>query len=298
MAAHEGFPSPLLTGLAWILDLAGGVALGLLGACAAVLALHRKQLQKAPPDVRETRARHGSSPTPRSSSTGTPGRWWAAGSRRWLRRLLVAGLVGVLTVGVVLGASIGWVRIAADGHVYSENDVPAAPVAVVFGAQVYRDGRPSAFLVARLALARRLYTAGTVKAILVTGDHGHYDYDEPDTMRRWLTAHGVPARQVVTDHAGFDTYQSCARAVRIFGVRHAILVSQDFHVPRAVALCRAVGMRADGVGDTSQRRRPIYRKNWARDQAADVKAAYDMTVQPDPTYLGRRETGVDQAVAE
>ncbi|MGA8116214.1 MAG: ElyC/SanA/YdcF family protein, partial [Actinocatenispora sp.] len=222
--------------------------------------------------------------------------------RRWLRprRLVAVGLVGVLAVGVVLGGSIAWVRTAAHGHVYGEHDVPAAPVAVVFGAEVYADGTPSAFLVGRLAVARRLYLAGKVRAVLVTGDHGVWTYDEPDAMRRWLVGHGVPTRKVVVDYAGFDTYQSCVRARRIFGVRHAILVSQDFHVPRAVALCRAVGIRADGVGDTTQHDRYpyAYRKGWLRDQLADVKAVYDMTVQPDPMFLGRREHGVQRAVRE
>ncbi len=219
--------------------------------------------------------------------------------RRWLRprRAIAVGLTGILVVGLVLGGSIGWVRGAAHSHLYSESSVPAAPVALVFGAQVYPNGRPSPFLVGRLEVARRLYRSGKVRALLVTGDHGQWHYDEPDTMRTWLIDHGVPAGKVVADYAGFDTYQSCARARRIFGVRRAIMVSQDFHVPRAVALCRSVGIDADGVGDTTQAHGPAYQRGWFRDQLADVKAVYDMTVQPDPKFLGRPETGVERAVS-
>lgn len=211
---------------------------------------------------------------------------------------MVTALVALLAVSCVLAGSVAWVRHAARGHVYPERTVPPAPVALVFGAQVYADGTPSPFLVGRLRVALRLYRAGTVRVLLVTGDHGRRAYDEPDAMRRWLIRRGVPARKVVADYAGFDTYQSCARAVRIFGVRHAIVVSQDFHVPRAVALCRSVGIRADGVGDRTERRRHprTYLRGWVRGQLADVKAVYSMVVQPDPRYLGPRETGVRDAL--
>lgn len=211
------------------------------------------------------------------------------------RRLLKIGLVLAVAGAVVLGGSILTVRATAAGHVYSATAVPAAPVEVVFGAEIYPDGKPSPYVVGRLRLAKQLYDLHKVKAILVTGDHGRWTYDEPDTMRAWLIAQGVPAAKVVADYAGFDTYQSCSRAYRIFGVRHAILVSQDFHVPRAVALCRAVGIQADGVGNP-QDHNTMYWRNWGRDQLADTKAVFDMVVQPDPEYLGRHETGVDKAI--
>ena len=115
-------------------------------------------------------------------------------------------------------------------------------------------------------------------------------------MRAWLVDHGVPYDKIVTDYAGFDTYQSCARARRIFGVRRALVVSQDFHIPRATALCRTVGIDADGVGDTGQHHWNVYPRNWTREQLADVKAVYSMVVRPDPQFLGRREHGVDRAV--
>jgi vancomycin permeability regulator SanA len=131
----------------------------------------------------------------------------------------------------------------------------------VLGAQVDPDGSPSPFLAARLELARRLYVAGKVRVLLVSGDNMHHNYDEPDAMRSWLVAHGVPAGKVVRDYAGFDTYDSCARAVRIFGVHRAIVVTQAFHIPRAVTLCRHLGMDADGVGDESVAQ---YHDEWLR----------------------------------
>jgi vancomycin permeability regulator SanA len=200
--------------------------------------------------------------------------------------------------------SVAWIKLAARGHVYPAETVPAAPVALVLGAQVYPDGTPSPFLTARLALAKRLYDAGTVRAILVSGDNSRPvgsgpEYDEPGAMRRWLVGRGVPERHVVVDYAGFDTYDSCVRAHRIFGVERAIVVTQSFHVPRAVALCRAVGMVADGVGDDSV---AVYRRVWwrgiAREQVAAVKAAWDALSRRDPVFLGPEETGVEEALRE
>lgn len=212
------------------------------------------------------------------------------------KRLALAALAGTAALALLVGGSMWLVGTRADGHLYRVADVPAAPVVVVFGAKVRADGTPSPYLAGRLALALRLYRAGKVRAILVTGDHGRWTYDEPDAMRTWLMARDVPDSKVVADYAGFDTYQSCARARRIFGVRKAILVSQDFHIARAVALCRSVGIDATGVGD-SQPHNTRYWRIFTRDKLADVKAVYDMTIQPDPRYLGRREHGLDAALA-
>jgi vancomycin permeability regulator SanA len=216
---------------------------------------------------------------------------------KWMRRAVVAGALGVAVAVLAMAASDLWVRGAASGHVYSEAAVPAAPVALVLGAQVYADGTPSPFLAARLAIARDLYRDGKVKAILVSGDHAEWAYNEPGMMRRWLLANGVPDARVVLDHAGFDTYDSCDRARRVFGVTQAIVVTQTYHLDRAVALCRRLGVQATGVGDDSVR---IYREPWlhstARERGAVVKALVDAVSGRDPVFLGPHEPGVDAAV--
>lgn len=214
-------------------------------------------------------------------------------------RLITAGaLSATLTVGAVAGSD-HWVRVTAQDHVHTLESVPSAPVALVLGAQVDPGGQPSAFLAARLEVARQLYRNGKVKAILVSGDHADWNYDEPGSMMVWLITHGVPANRVVLDHAGFDTYDSCVRAHRIFGVNRAIVVTQDFHLPRAVALCRTLGIDATGVGDDTVR---VYRPQWlrgeVREHGAALKAALDVLSGRDPVFLGRRETGVDAAVSD
>jgi vancomycin permeability regulator SanA len=216
---------------------------------------------------------------------------------RWTRRsalvLLGLGLSGL----AVIGASVAFVRATAAGHLYSEADVPAAPVALVLGAAVNPDGTPSAFLAGRLDLAQRLYAAGKVQAILVSGDNLAPEYNEPDAMRRYLLNAGVPAEKVVADYAGFDTYDSCARAQRIFNVSQLIVVTQDYHLPRAVATCRRLGLSASGVGDETARQ---YTRSWrtgaVRDQVACVKTVIDLVTRRDPV-LGPRETSVDCALA-
>jgi vancomycin permeability regulator SanA len=207
--------------------------------------------------------------------------------------------LGVLTVLLVTTASVIWVRAGATGHIYSERSVPPAPVALVLGAQVDPDGSPSPFLAARLELARRLLADAKVKVLLVSGDHGRWEYDEPASMRTWLVNHGVPERKIVLDYAGFDTYDSCARAVRIFGVHRAIVVTQTYHLPRAVMLCRRLGMDADGVGDETVKQ---FQGPWmissVREYGACVKAVFDVVSGRDPVYLGRHETGVDDALRD
>ncbi|MGH3739628.1 MAG: SanA/YdcF family protein [Micromonosporaceae bacterium] len=174
--------------------------------------------------------------------------------RRLVRVAVVLGVAVLLGMAVTVAGSVWWVRSGAEGHLYTEQTVPEAPVALVLGAKVYPGGRPSPFLTARLAIAQRLLAAGKVRAILVTGDHMKWEYDEPAAMVRWLVDHGVPRNKIAVDHAGFDTYDSCARAHRIFGVTRATVVTQAFHLAWAVTVCRQQGIDATGVGDDTVRR--------------------------------------------
>jgi vancomycin permeability regulator SanA len=217
----------------------------------------------------------------------------------FVRRALLAVVVGAVLSAGASGASVAWIRGGAEGHIFAESDVPEAPVALVLGTKVEADGSPSPFLAARLELAHRLFAAGKVRAILVSGDNMNAGYNEPEAMRRWLVDRGVPAGKVVRDYAGFDTYDSCARAKRVFGVDRLTVVTQAFHLPRAVALCRHLGIEAHGVGDDTVRR---YARKWrissTREYGASVKAAVDALSGRDPVHLGRRETGVDDALRD
>jgi SanA protein len=126
-------------------------------------------------------------------------------------------------------------------------EVPHAQVAIVPGALVHSDGRMSTMLADRVHQAAALWRAGKVDRILVSGDHHRWEYDEPDTMRAGLESEGVPARVIFTDHAGFDTWATMVRAKQVFGVRSAVVVTQGFHMPRALYLAHAAGLDATGL---------------------------------------------------
>ena len=191
----------------------------------------------------------------------------------------LAACMAFVGLAAVAG-SVRFVRATAAGHIYMESEVPAAPVALVLGAKVFPDGTPSPFLTARLDLAKRLYDAGRVEMIIVSGDSNAAEYDEPAAMREYLVYAGVPASKVVVDDTGFDTYESCMRTRRIFNVSRLIMVTQSYHLPRAVATCRALGLDAVGVGDDSARQHSnSWRRGVIRDQLACLKTLIDLVTR-------------------
>ncbi|MEU9254286.1 ElyC/SanA/YdcF family protein [Streptomyces sp. NPDC048270] len=187
-----------------------------------------------------------------------------------------------------------WTHAAAADRLRTTADAPPAEVAVVFGAGLW-NGRPTPYLATRLDAAAELYHAGKVKVVLVTGDNSRREYDEPDAMRRYLTGQGVPDGRIVSDFAGFDTWDSCVRAKEIFGVDRAVLISQGFHIRRAVALCRAAGLEAYGVGVPDEHDATWY-YGGTREVFAAGKAALDAAFKPDPRFLGPKEQGVSRAL--
>jgi vancomycin permeability regulator SanA len=199
---------------------------------------------------------------------------------------------------ILLFVPIIFVRAQGDPYMYSAADVPAEPVGIVFGAGVQGD-QPSSYLQGRLDLALKLWHAGKFKVFLVTGDNSTPTYNEPKAMRDYLMDEGVPEDLIVLDYAGFDTWQSCDRAKQIFGVSKAILVSQTFHIPRAIYLCRAAGIEAYGVGDPNGLEEGPATE-WIRDNlrevAASFNAVYQANLKPDPEFLGPKDDGVARAL--
>jgi len=214
--------------------------------------------------------------------------------KRWFWR----GVAVLAGFGVLAGVGpTAYALAASAGRVSSPADVPARPVAIVFGAGLDSSGTPMPFLSARLDLAVQLYRGGTAKVILVSGDNRSADYNEPDAMRSYLVAAGVPADRIVADYAGRDTYSTCVRAKRIFGVDAAILVSQTYHLPRALAACRGVGIDAWAVGDASVSSSPEWPGYVAREAGANIKLAWDLLSRREPV-LGSPESGVRDALAK
>ncbi|NEC11817.1 hypothetical protein G3I34_05810 [Streptomyces sp. SID8014] len=215
----------------------------------------------------------------------------AGGRRRPGGRRAVRTVVALCVLALLPAA---WMRFSADGHLRGTADVERTEVAVVFGAGLWGD-EPSPYLARRLDAAVELYRSGRTEVVLVTGDNSREEYDEPEAMRRYLVARGVPDRRIVSDHAGFDTWDSCVRARKIFGVDKAVLISQGFHIHRAVTLCRSAGLQAYGIG-VDDRHDASWYAGGAREVLASGKAALDVLLRPDPVFLGDREQGVTRAL--
>ncbi|KPI20749.1 protein of unknown function DUF218 [Actinobacteria bacterium OV450] len=207
------------------------------------------------------------------------------------RRRAVQAVVAACVLALLPSA---WTHAAAADRLRTTADAPPAEVAVVFGAGLW-NGRPTPYLARRLDAAAELYRTGKAKVVLVTGDNSRTEYDEPDAMRTYLTAHGVPADRIVSDYAGFDTWDSCVRAKEIFGVKRAVLISQGFHIRRAVALCGAAGVDAYGVGVDDEHDATWY-YGGTREVFAAGKAALDAAFKPEPRFLGPKEQGVSRAL--
>lgn len=132
-------------------------------------------------------------------------------------------------------------------RIRSRAEVPESPVALVFGAGLAAGGEPSPVLRQRLETAIALYRAGKVRKLLVSGDNTDRYHDETKAMRRYVVDRGIPSGDVVGDYAGVSTYDTCYRAREIFGLEHAVLVTQEFHLPRALFLANSLGIQAWGV---------------------------------------------------
>ena len=179
-------------------------------------------------------------------------------------------------------------------RVFSSSQAPAfAAPALVLGAGVYSGGEPTAVLEGRLQTALGLYRNGKVGWFLVSGDNRAANYNEPQAMRRWLLKQGVPGDKIIADYAGRRTYDSLKRAKVIFGLDRLVVVTSDFHMPRALYLADHLGIVAYGVSDSTLEQSPGTRALfWVREYFARHKALLD-TWFPPATRLGPREQTPD-----
>jgi SanA protein len=169
-------------------------------------------------------------------------------------------------------------------------EAPNSKVAIVFGAGLWRDGTPTPVLRDRVATAAELFFAGKVEKLLMSGDNSYIEYNEPGAMREYALALGVPDEAIVLDYAGRRTYDTCYRAREIFGIKEAILVTQNFHLPRALYVCNFLGIRAYGVPADQRRytRRSILWWN-LRETPATLVALWEVHVTRPQPVLGEKE---------
>lgn len=175
-------------------------------------------------------------------------------------------------------------------RLYTVETVPTGRVALVFGAGLRRDGTPSPVLRDRVRTAANLYFAGKVEKLLMSGDNRFEYYNEPEAMRQYALDLGVPDEDIVLDYAGRRTYDTCYRALYIFALQEATLVTQSFHLPRALFTCNQLGVSAVGVSaDTGSYNRRSYIYWNIRELAATLTALWEVMVTRPYPVLGDRE---------
>lgn len=206
-------------------------------------------------------------------------------------RLKRIGL-GVLALAAVCLVAVfaidAHVRSSAESRIVTADEtarLDGIDCIVVLGCGVRPDGQPSDMLADRIAQGVALYEKGASPKLLMSGDHGRSDYDEVNTMRNVAVEAGVPADDVFMDHAGFSTYESMYRARDVFGAKRIVIVSQRYHLYRALYVAERLGLDAYGV---SADLRPYAGQETreVREILARVKDFLTAIVQPPPTYLG------------
>jgi SanA protein len=209
---------------------------------------------------------------------------------RRIRRLVLHGLIVMILVTVV-GTLVIDFFVARIGKKFLRDATEISrdyDCIIVPGASVIANSIPSAILQDRLDTAYALYRTSGIERILVSGDHGTIFYDEVNVMRNYLVNKGVPPEAVFMDHAGFDTYQTLYRARDIFGVRRAVIVTQDFHLLRALYIGNRLGIDLSGV-DSAIRSYGHDTRNRLREFPARVKAFLECEIlRPEPYFLGEK----------
>jgi SanA protein len=192
--------------------------------------------------------------------------------------LIMATLPGILT------------RLHAASRVFDPVDSPGSKVAIVFGAGLYRSGAPTPVLRDRITTAVELYQDGKVEKLLMSGDNSTPEHNEPGAMRDYAISLGVPDEDIILDYAGRRTYDTCYRARDIFHIDSAILVTQSFHLPRALYTCNTLGVSAVGVPADLRRYRRVSQAFWnLRESAATAVALWQVHISHPEPILGNPE---------
>ena len=207
--------------------------------------------------------------------------------RKLAKRFVLVLVTLILVVGLFTLAINLYVRKSAQSHIISPEEAieKDADCIIVLGAGVWAQGVPSPILSDRLERGIELYEMGAAPKLLMSGDHGTAEYDEVNVMKDFALDAGIPSEDVFMDHAGFSTYESMYRAAEIFGCKEIIVVTQQYHLYRAIYIADELGMTVWGVAaEPREYENQNYRE--AREILARVKDFLMVIFRPEPTYLG------------
>lgn len=201
---------------------------------------------------------------------------------KWFKRVFILGAVGFV---FLISVNFYIIKSTQDQIYLNQNDLPEYQTALLLGAKVYDNGILSPIMRDRADVAIEIYNSSKVKKILVSGDHGTTGYDEVNAIKNYLLESGVDKKDIFLDHAGFDTYDSVYRAKNIFEVESMIIVTQKFHLPRAVYISNSLGVESAGIVAD---RRYIFLRNYLRESLSRVKAFFNVNFNAQPQFLGER----------
>lgn len=204
-----------------------------------------------------------------------------------MKKLLKYGIIVIIIiVMIVLGINL-YVRISTNKQIIKENDYTELydiDCIIVLGAGIWED-KPSPMLEDRLLEGIKLYQNSVSDKIIMSGDHGKKEYDEVNIMKNYAIEKGIPSENIFMDHAGFSTYESIYRAKDIFEAKKVVIVTQKYHLYRALYIANQLGLGAYGVGaDPRQYVGATYRE--IREILARDKDFIKCVFKPEPTYLG------------
>ncbi len=207
-------------------------------------------------------------------------------------KILLILLGAVCALCLLLGIAVlsvnAYVKNSTKDQILSRQDAAAlenVDCILVLGCGVWEGGRPSHMLEDRLQEALALYQLGASSKLLMTGDHGREGYDEVDVMKSYAVEAGVASQDVFMDHAGFSTYESMYRAKEIFQAKKVIIVSQGYHLYRAIYIAESLGLEAYGVA-SDPRSYSGQTARQVREILARCKDVLSCILKPEPTYLG------------
>jgi SanA protein len=194
---------------------------------------------------------------------------------------ILRGLLIMAAIGSIFALPRFWVERRHAGKIYSVQDAPSIPTAIVFGAGLRRDGTPTSVLADRVKTAVDLFHSGKITQILMSGSQEDDSYDEPDAMKTLAVQLGVPAKVILTDVKGTRTYETCRRARIVFEIKDAVLVSQRYHLPRALETCHAFDIQAVGVSADMRVYSPQAVRFWTlREIPATLIALWESYLRP------------------
>ena len=207
-----------------------------------------------------------------------------------IKIILIALLIVVLLVGLfVLGTNL-YVKSGVSDRITTVDKAKDldADCIIVLGAGLRPDGKPTWMLEDRIKVGDELYKNYAAPKIIMSGDHGRESYDEVNAMKKYAKSEGVPSKDIFMDHAGFETYDTMYRARDVFGAKKVIIVTQKYHLYRAMYAAKKLGLDAYGVSAT---KRKYDNKQWIRDMRewlARVKIFGKCITKPKPKYLGKK----------